>query len=76
MCRDDISCNLGWVNAEKCGLLKALKTLPKLSSNWTYNKDPDSGELVEADEDDRDGRFTCEACGRSTCALSPAICSW
>lgn len=70
--RDDISCTLGWVNAERCGLLKAYKALPLMSTRWTFNQDPYADDLLAVDEDERDGQFTCQACGRSTCALNPA----
>lgn len=66
MSRDDISSNLGWVNAERAGLLKAMKALPQLSTEWKFGGDM----LHSIEEEERDGRFTCEACGRSSCAAN------
>lgn len=70
MSRDDISSNLGWVNAERAGLLKAMKALPQLSTEWNFGGDMDGGMPHSSGEEERDGRFTCEACGRSTCAAN------
>ena len=74
-CRDVISGNLGWVNAQKNGVLAALKALPVLSTEWTFNEDQlHTGGYNDFDEDVKDGRFTCEVCGRSTCVAVPTHC--
>lgn len=56
------------MNAEKNGVISAIRRLTKCTTGFVFG-----GLSSQADdftEDERDGRFTCEVCGRSQCVAS------
>ncbi len=63
-CSNEVGGNLGWVNAERNGVIDAIRTLTH--NECACDEDQMGGSAdEEAEEDARDGRFTCEVCGRS-----------
>lgn len=64
VCSNEVGGNLGWINAERNGVIDAIRTL---THNRSAREDEDGmGGLPDEDEEDeRDGRFGCEVCGRN-----------
>lgn len=63
-CSHEVGGQLGWVNAERNGVVAAIHKFTYFTTGHAYYG---SGVTADNDtEDARDGRFTCQVCGRST----------
>jgi len=70
----EVSGNLGWVNAERNGVIDAIRKLTYFTTGHAFYGA--SSHVEHYTEDERDGRFICDVCGRSQCVLFYLCASW